>query len=64
MRIIVDRELCEANAVCTRIAPAFFRINDQDQLEIVHEQPDTTQRAIVEKAVRMCPRGALSLKES
>lgn len=64
MRIVVDWDLCEANAVCVKLAPRLFRINEQEEkLKILVERPDENERAVVEKAVRMCPRGALTLEE-
>ena len=63
MRIVVDRDLCESNAVCERLAPTVFRINpDEDRMELLQEIPDEAARVSVEHAVRMCPRGALSLE--
>jgi ferredoxin len=63
LRIVVDRELCEANGVCVRIAPGVFRIReDAEAMELLQPAPDESLRAAVEKAVRLCPRGALSLE--
>jgi ferredoxin len=62
MRIVVDWDLCEANAVCVKLAPKIFRINEKDQLDLLVEQPSDSERALVENAVRMCPRGALSIE--
>jgi len=61
MRIVVDRNLCESNAVCTRVAPDLFVIDEHDRLRVLVEQPspDALERAQI--AVRRCPRGALSL---
>lgn len=63
MKIVVDWDLCEANGVCVRAAPESFRLNDQDQLEVLTEQVPPELRAKVEKAVRGCPKQALSLTE-
>ena len=65
MRIVVDRDLCESNAVCTKVSPAVFVINAvTDKMELVHEVPDESLRTQVEHAVRMCPRGALTLENA
>ncbi len=61
MRIQVDRDLCEANAVCESIAPAVFRVNDEDVLEVLAPEPPEGLRAQVENAVLRCPRRALTL---
>jgi len=61
MRIQVDRDLCEGNAVCMKMAPEVFAVGDDDQVEILIQQPGEELRAKVEAAVRRCPRQALAL---
>lgn len=62
-RITVDRDLCDANQVCMRIAPEAFRVDEQDQLHILVDTVDPALRAKVERAVKACPKGALRLVE-
>lgn len=62
MKICVDRDLCEANAICMGNAPEVFRVEDDDTLTLLMEEiPDGLVKA-VEDAVRLCPRQALSLE--
>jgi ferredoxin len=61
MRVWVDRDLCESNAVCVRLVPEVFEIDDDDRLLLKQEQPPEALRARVEQAVRRCPKQALSL---
>jgi ferredoxin len=63
MKITVDRDLCEANAVCTRQAPEVFKVDEEDNLHILQESPSEELRAKVEAAVRLCPRQALRLED-
>ena len=63
MKIVVDYDLCEANAVCMDVCPECFRVEDDDTLTILVERPPEGLRKKVEEAVRLCPRQALSLKE-
>jgi ferredoxin len=63
MRIVVRHELCEGNAECMKAAPAVFRVNEDDQVEVLLAEPPETLRASVELAVRRCPRRALALEE-
>ena len=63
MKIVVDYDLCEANAVCMRIAPEVFRVDDQDNLEILQENPPEELREKMKEAVRLCPRQALSIQD-
>lgn len=63
MQIHVDRDLCEANAVCVRTAPELFRVDDSDKLHILVAHPSPEQLELAKAAVRRCPRRALSLRE-
>jgi ferredoxin len=62
LRIVVDRDLCEANGVCVRNAPGVFRVGDDDVLVVLADRPSDDQLPSVRDAVRLCPRGALSLR--
>ena len=62
LRVVVDRDLCESNGVCVQIAPDVFRIDDAtDRMELLCDVTSDGTRESIENAVRMCPRGALSL---
>jgi ferredoxin len=63
MRVVVDRDLCESNGVCEGLAPEVFRIDDEDELDILQEHPDESLRAKVQDAVRSCPKQALSIQD-
>ena len=62
MKIKVDYDLCEANAVCMEQAPEVFKVDDDDNLHVLDESPPEELRAKVEAAVRLCPRQALTLE--
>jgi ferredoxin len=63
MRIVVDRELCESNAVCVRTAPDLFVIDESDKMRVLVEEPAADQMEKARAAVRRCPKRALSLIE-
>ena len=63
MKVIVDWDLCEANAVCMARCPEVFRVETDDQLVVLDEHPPESLRAKVEAAVNGCPRHALRLEE-
>ena len=63
MKIIVDYDLCEANAVCMAEAPEVFKVDDEDNLHVLQESPPEALRKKVENAVRLCPKQALRLQE-
>jgi ferredoxin len=63
LRIIVDRDLCEANGECMRAAPEIFFVDDNDKLIVKEEHPAGDLVEKVKTAVRRCPRAALALRE-
>ena len=63
MRVDVDKLVCEANQVCERIAPEVFRLDDDDELEILQPNPPAQLHDKVRDAVDRCPKLALSLTE-
>ena len=62
MKIMVDFDLCEANAVCVGQCQEVFRVNDDDTLTILMADVPERLRAQVEDAVRLCPRQALRIE--
>ena len=63
MRVLVNRTLCESNAVCARLVPEVFVVDEDDRLQIKQERPSPALRERVEHAVRRCPKLALSIVE-
>ena len=61
MRVVVDYDLCESNAICMGIAPEVFEVRDDNFLYILQEEPGEALRPKLEEAVRMCPTQAISL---
>jgi len=64
MKIKVNWDLCEANALCMQAAPELFKVDDEDMLHVLNEgDVPENLRTKLEKAVRACPRAALSIEE-
>ena len=63
MKVVVDFDLCESNALCMGVAPEVFEVRDDDFLYVLDEHPPEALRAKVEEAVRVCPKQAISLVE-
>ena len=63
MKIVVDWDLCESNALCVQICPEVFSIDDDDNLIIASDAPDEDLRDQLEQAVAACPRQAMRLEE-
>ena len=62
MKVVVDYDLCEANATCQQAAPEIFRVEDDDTLTVLVEAPDDALRAKLKEAVRLCPRQAIRIE--
>ncbi len=63
MKVVVDFDLCESNAVCMGIAPEVFEVRDDDFLYILQENPPAELHAKVREAVERCPKQAISIEE-
>ncbi len=63
MKIVVDYELCEANAVCMDVCPECFRVEEDDSLTVLVEKPPADLVPKVREAARLCPRQAITLDE-
>ncbi len=63
MKVVVDFDLCESNAVCMGIAPEVFEVREDDFLYILQEHPPEELRPQVEEAVRSCPKAAIRLED-
>ena len=61
MKIKVDFDLCESNALCEALAPANFQIDDDDFLQIIDDQVTDENRDVVMQAVAACPKSAISV---
>jgi ferredoxin len=61
MRVIVDFNLCESNALCMAAAPEVFEVRDDDLLYVLQEEPPEELRAKVEEAARSCPKVAITI---
>lgn len=62
MRVVVDFDLCESNAVCMGIAPEVFEVRDDGYMYILLEEIDDSLRPACEAAVDGCPEQALSIQ--
>jgi ferredoxin len=63
MKVVVDYDLCEANAVCMQHAPAVFRVEEDDTLTVLLEEVPADQQEKAREAERLCPRQAIRLTE-
>jgi ferredoxin len=62
MKVVVDYDLCESNAICMGILPQVFEVRDDDFLYILDETPPEDLRGKLEESVRLCPKQAISIE--
>ncbi len=63
MKVKVDFDLCESNALCMAAAPEVFEVRDDDFLYILDETPPDELRAKVDEAVMRCPKQAIRVED-
>jgi len=63
MRVVVNFDLCQSNAICMSVCPEVFEVREDGFLYILNETPDESLRARVEEAVRQCPTQAISVED-
>jgi len=64
LQVGVDLELCQGHGVCESEAPEVFRVNNDNQVELVDSVADEQQRSAIELAVKYCPTRALRIIRS
>ena len=62
-KVVVDYDLCEANAVCMGIIPEVLDLDDQDNLNVLDDEVTPEREQLIREAVRQCPRQAISIVE-
>ena len=63
MRVVVNFDVCESNALCMGVAPEVFEVRDDDFLYVLMEEPPEELRPKIEEAVRLCPKQAIRIED-
>lgn len=63
MRVVVDKDRCEGNAVCVGIAPDLFKLDDDDYVMVTKDPIPAGEVALAEQAIAECPRAALTRRD-
>lgn len=64
MKIVADTTRCVSAGMCALTVPAVFDQSEEDgTVVLLDAEPPAALHAAVERAVRLCPSGALSLEE-
>ena len=60
MKVQVNADMCEGHAKCEKAAPEVFKVGDDDLSVVLVDDvaPELVEK--VERAIRMCPRQAIS----
>ena len=61
VRVVVDFDLCESNAICMDLAPEVFEVRDDDLLYVLQGTPGEHLLRQVEEAATRCPKQAIAL---
>jgi ferredoxin len=62
VKVVVDFDKCESNAVCMAAAPEVFEVRDDNFLYVLQEEPPESLRDKVEEAAATCPTGAITIE--
>lgn len=62
-RIHLDRSLCDGNGLCAGAAPAYFRLDANDELEVMQSVVRAGDDDMVRNAMELCPKAAITLGE-
>jgi ferredoxin len=62
VRVNVNFDLCQSNALCMSAAPEVFEVRDDGFLYVLDENPSDELRGKVEEAARVCPTQAITLE--
>lgn len=62
MRVLVDAQVCESNALCMGVAPEIFDVPDEGPVEVLNAHPSEDSRAAAEEAARVCPVQAITIE--
>jgi ferredoxin len=61
MKITVDFDSCQSNALCMSAAPEVFEVRDDGYLYILIEEPGEELHQKVREAAMLCPTQAITV---
>ncbi len=63
MKVKIDTSLCEGHAKCMEASEAVFDVRDDDLSHVLVDIVPAEEEANVQRAVRTCPRAAISVED-
>ena len=64
MKVQVNHDKCEGHGKCQQAAPEVFELRDDDLSYVLVDDVSEELKAKVERAIRLCPRQAISWVEN
>jgi ferredoxin len=64
MRVILNADMCEGHGKCEKAAPEVFKLGNDDVSVVLLEDVPAALEEKVERAIRLCPRQAISWTKS
>jgi ferredoxin len=64
MKITVDLDICQGNAVCVQRAPGIFELGADEKVVVLVAEPSEDRREDVRLAAAVCPTQAILIEES
>ncbi len=61
MKVVVDFDVCQSNAVCMGIVPEVFEVRDDNFLYVLDEHPPSELTERLREAETSCPTQAITL---
>ncbi|HEY1919787.1 MAG TPA: ferredoxin [Streptosporangiaceae bacterium] len=59
MKVTVDMQKCQANALCMEISPEVFLVSSEGYLSVLDQEPPDSLRDQLQLAVESCPTQAI-----
>jgi ferredoxin len=61
MKVTVDFDRCQSNALCMDAAPDIFEVRDDGYLYVLNDEPGADRIGAAQEAARLCPTQAITL---
>jgi len=63
MKVRVDKEVCSGDGICAELCPAVFKMNDDDQADVIVDVVPAEEEDAVQEAIESCPEECIHIVE-
>lgn len=63
MKVKVDHDLCSGDGICEELCPAVFKMNDDDQADVIVDEVPADEEDAVREAAESCPEECIYIEE-